>query len=216
MKNKPFFVIILIVLFAIGLAACERSASTPPPDEQGNYPLPEETQDVIGSLEEMMTQTAMASSAGTTPEEQATQAPEEQAGEGGAQEEPAPTATPEPPAEPKEYPIPNTYTLQRGEFPYCIARRFNISPSALLAKNSLTRASVTYPGQVLTIPKDAGKFDEGQRSLKAHPAKYTVQAGDTVFTIACVYGDVDPRAIEDANGLKGAYSLNVGDVLQIP
>jgi len=126
------------------------------------------------------------------------------------------TETQATPVPPKEYSVPNSYTLQKGEFPFCIARRFNISPGALLAANGLTSSSVTYVGQTLTIPKNAGAFDAGPRALKAHPEKYTVRAGDTVFSIACLYGDVDPRAIEDANGLSGAYTLQVGDSLQIP
>jgi len=112
--------------------------------------------------------------------------------------------------------VPKNYTLQKGEFPYCIARRFNISPGALLSKNGLTSASVTYAGQTLKIPKDAGSFDAGARSLKSHPADYTVRAGDTVYSIACQYGSVDPRAIEDHNGLSGAYTIKVGQVLHIP
>jgi LysM repeat protein len=119
-------------------------------------------------------------------------------------------------APPKEYSVPDKYTLQKGEFPFCIARRFNISPGALLAANGLTSSSVTYAGQTLTIPKNAGAFDAGPRALRAHPEKYTIRAGDTVYSIACLYGDVDPRAIEEVNGLSGAYTLPVGNTLQIP
>ena len=124
-----------------------------------------------------------------------------------------PEATPVPP---KEYPVPETYTLQKGEFPFCIARRFDISPGALLAANGLTSSSVTYAGQTLKIPQDAGPFDAGSRSLRDHPTDYTVQASDTVYSIACQFGAVDPRAIEDHNGLSGAYTLKVGQVLKIP
>ena len=106
--------------------------------------------------------------------------------------------------------------MQKGEFPFCLARRFNVAPSALLSANGLTTSSVTYPGQTLKIPKDAAKYNAGDRALKAHPTEYTVQAGDTVFSIACLFGDVDPRAIEDHNGLSGAYTIKVGQVLVIP
>ena len=57
---------------------------------------------------------------------------------------------------------------------------------------------------------------QGQRELKAHPDEYTVQANDTVYSIACIYGSVFPEAIEDHNGLDGAYTLKVGQVLVIP
>jgi len=212
MKNKQFLVFFVVIIIALTLAACERSASTPPPDE--TFPTLEGgTSDPMEALESNATKTAAA---------QAPDSGEEKPDEGA---ETAPTSTPTPEDKPeeatpvppdKEYSVPDNYTLQKGEFPYCIARRFDISPGSLLAANGLTSSSVTYAGQTLKIPKDAGTFDAGPRELKSHPDKYTVQAGDTVYSIACIYGSVDPRAIEDHNGLSGAYTLNVGDVLDIP
>jgi LysM repeat protein len=52
--------------------------------------------------------------------------------------------------------------------------------------------------------------------LKAHPADYTVKAGDTIYSIACDFGDVDPMAIAAANNLQAPYTLKVGDVIRIP
>ncbi len=213
MKNKRFLVFFVVIIFALTLAACERSASTPPPD----FPTMEGgTSDPMEALEQNATQTAAAlapDNGGETDGDEST--------DGG---ETAPSATLEPEAKPeatpvpedKEYPVPKNYSLQKGEFPYCIARRFDISPGALLAANGLTSSSVTFAGQTLKIPQDAGSFDAGARELRAHPDEYTVQAGDTVFSIACLYGSVDPRAIEDHNGLTGAYTLKVGQVLVIP
>ena len=225
MKSKHLFVFVLVLLLAWSLAACERSASSPPEDEAA-FPTLAGTQDTMETLGIYATQTAVAaeaegaSGAAEAPQEEA---PAEEPSEAPAEEAepPAEPAEPEPapeeaPAVPESYPVPDTYTLQKGEFPYCIARRFDISPGALLQANGLTTASTTYPGQELTIPKTAGAFDAGARSLRDHPGKYTVQAGDTVYKIACLYGDVDPRAIEAANGLSGAYSLNVGQEITIP
>ncbi len=207
MKNKQFLVFFVVIIIALTLAACERSASTPPPNSA--FPTLEGgTSDPINELENISTQTAAA------------QSPD--SGSEGSTDETTPTATPAPPeptatpVPPKDYPVPDSYTLQKGEFPYCIARRFDISPGALLAANNLTSSSITFAGQTLQIPKDAGPFDAGSRDLKAHPAQYTVQANDTVFSIACLYGSVYPEAIEDHNGLSGAYTLTVGQILNIP
>jgi LysM repeat protein len=41
-------------------------------------------------------------------------------------------------------------------------------------------------------------------------------AGDTIYTIACAFGDVDPNAIIVVNGLESPYTLTPGQVLQIP
>jgi LysM repeat protein len=204
------------------------------------------TQEPMDLLEEMATQTAMAQEAGaqegdaaaeegtaeegtseeavseegtaeegaaegTTPEEGGTAEGEtagETEAEAGGGEEPVTT--------PKEYKVPDTYTLKSGEFPYCIARRFNISPVALLSANGLNINSSVYPGTKLTIPKNAGAFDSGSRALRSHPTNYTVVSGDTVFSIACLFGDVDPRAIEEVNGFSGSYTLSAGQVIKIP
>ena len=49
------------------------------------------------------------------------------------------------------------YTLQNGEFPYCIARRFNVDPDALLSASGLTSPDIYYAGLTLTIPQ-SGAF----------------------------------------------------------
>ncbi len=125
-------------------------------------------------------------------------------------------ATPVPKSDVSAFPVPDTYTLQSGEFPYCIARRFDIAPSALLSANNLTSTSAISAGTVLTIPQDAPAYNLGERSILAHPTTYVVQSGDTVNSIACQFGDVDPRNIEAANNLSGDYTLSVGQSIQIP
>jgi len=112
-------------------------------------------------------------------------------------------------------PIPTTYTLHAGEYPYCIARRFNVNPAELLSLNGLTSSSQVTPGQVLQIPQTGHPFP-GTRALHPTPAVYTVKTGDTIYTVACYYGDVDPLAIAAANGLSAPYSLTAGQTLQIP
>lgn len=229
MKSKHLLVFVVLILIALALVACERSASTPPPDEgEGEvvFPTLEGTQSPIDELNAFATQTAIAQSGGSEGEGEGQPGGEtETEGEGQPEAQPTekPQATKEPeskpqatPAPTKEYPVPNNWTLRKGEFPYCLARRFDIAPNALLSANGLTSSSVTYAGQTLTIPKNAGAFNAGNRTLKAHPAEYTVRAGDTVYSIACQYGDVHPRAIEDANGLSGAYTIKAGQVLNIP
>lgn len=117
-----------------------------------------------------------------------------------------PTATPG---------LPATYTIQQGEWCYCLARRFNILAGTLIAANPACATGSIPPGSVLTIPQGAAPWD-GVRALVAHPASYTVRANDTIYTIACYYGDVDPNAIIYANSLQSPYTLTVGQILNIP
>jgi len=110
---------------------------------------------------------------------------------------------------------PATYVLQRGEFPYCLARRFDVNPEELLSLNGLTRGDVYYPNFSLKIPQ-TGSFP-GTRALKTHPTTYTVTASDqTVYGVACVFGDVDPSAIAQANNISVGAALTSGQTLNIP
>ncbi|MEW5940918.1 MAG: LysM peptidoglycan-binding domain-containing protein [Chloroflexota bacterium] len=110
---------------------------------------------------------------------------------------------------------PATYTLHSGEFPYCIARRFDVDPAELLALNGLTSGDVYMPGITLKIPQ-TGSFP-GERALRAHPTTYTVtSSNETFYSIACLFGDVFPEAIAQANGMSVDAALAVGKVLNIP
>ena len=110
---------------------------------------------------------------------------------------------------------PPTYELQRGEFPYCIARRFDVNPEQLLTANSLTRGDIYYPNLTLTIPASAGPFPP-PRALRTHPTTYTATAGQTVYGVACVFGDVYPSAIAAANNISESSVLTAGQQLSIP
>jgi len=121
-----------------------------------------------------------------------------------------PTSTPVPAGS-----RPTTYILQSGEFPYCIARRFNVDPDALLSASGLTSPDLYSVGDRLTIPQ-SGAFP-GSRALATHPTNYTVGSGDeTVNSIACKFGDVYPDAIASANGISASAKLTAGQVLKIP
>jgi LysM repeat protein len=110
---------------------------------------------------------------------------------------------------------PNSYTLHTGEYIYCIARRFDVNPTDLLALNGLTTSSYVYAGLELKIPQNGNPFP-GQRSLMKHPAMYTVSSGETIYSIACQFGDVTPEAIAYANNLGEPYKLQSGQELIIP
>lgn len=201
------------------------------------------TGDVMGQLELFVTQTAMAAQGGGAAQTQApgpvqaTAAPgtKPQATPGApvSTSQPAEATQPSQPAQPVATAVPagptatfvpvpsatpglpTTYVLQAGEFPFCIARRFNVNPSELLSASGLNTNSTFYAGMTLNIPQTGHTF-AGDRSLKAHPTTYTVGAGDTIFSIACGFGDADPNAIAFANSLTSPYKLTAGQTLQIP
>ncbi len=211
----------LFAVLAIALTACQRTASTPVPTQSLDFPGAP-TIENIQSIMVAGTQTAIAlygtpeggQEQPETPDPNATETPIVISGDTPAPENPTPlpAVTPIPATTDK----PSTYTLQKGEFPFCIARRFNIDPDELLALNGLTRSQSYFtPGTVLKIPQ-AGKAFPGARALLAHPTQYTVLSGDTIYSIACKFGDVDPLAIASQNGLQSPYSLTVGSQISIP
>jgi LysM repeat protein len=130
------------------------------------------------------------------------------------------TAAPVTPSAPITTPVPAgvrppTYTLQNGEFPYCIARRFNVDPEALISASNLVDPDVYYAGLKLTIPQ-SGAFP-GDPMLLAHPTTYTVLSGDeTVYSVACKFGNVYPEAIASASSISVSAKLTAGQKLQIP
>lgn len=213
MKKIAFAMIMMVLLLSLVLVGCTRSASKGPNDIATSTseipfpvnPNPNRITEIIG-----ITQTAAVQEGGEQPAEggsEATQAPVQDTAV------PTPTqvvvvvSTPTPGT-------PSTYTVQEGEFPYCLARRFNVNPADLLAINNI--GDYVAPGTTITIPKNSTWPSDFPRSLKNHPTAYTVQSGDTIYSIACTFGDVDPNQIIEANKLESPYNLTAGTTLQIP
>jgi LysM repeat protein len=241
MKSRHLFLFALLTLLTIILlSACVRPASTPPKSQSTSgtttteFPVPGTTEDVMSQLESLATQTAMAMTGGSSGAQQtpvatlpapATVAAGTAAPTTDGQAQPTavpPTVAPtQPQAQPqvviptKTPGLPSSYTLKGGEFPYCIARRFNVNPSEMLNQSGLSAGGVYPPGTVLKIPQSGGGFPDG-RALKNTPDTYTVSSGDTIYSIACLYGDVDPNEIAFANSLTSPYTLKVGQELYIP
>jgi LysM repeat protein len=232
MSKKLFILIMVVVLAGLLLSACQLRASRAPeptPTPTVDFPFPVGEGQDPELISNLLTQTA--SVGGGVPEQgQAQETPvpggeteeapsgedNDQAGGGVMQ----PEATPEPPQVAVAVPTvtrPATYTLQRGEWPICIARRYDLPIGALLSLNNLSMNSNVSAGTTLQIPQ-SGNWDpaNGSRSLRQHPTNYSVQAGDTVNSIACVFGDVSPEAIIAVNDLQSPYTLVAGQTLSIP
>ena len=232
MVPKRIVLLLALAALAIGLAACELSASTPPPAS----PTPDSAMSTLqAELGNIATQTAAAGGGvpvGTPQTPGGTPQATPGAGTPGAitpetPVEGAPAATEAPTEEaqePEEEPVdfefdepslPNSYSLHKGEFPFCIARRFDVDVSDLLSLNGLGVNSLVSVGYTLKIPQTGNGFN-GQRALEDHPDTYTVSSGDTIYSVACLYGDVYPEAIAQANDLAKPYNLRDGTKLHIP
>ena len=94
----------------------------------------------------------------------------------------------------------DTYTVQRGDTLYGIARRFNLTVDSLKSLNNLT-SNELYIGQVLQIKPIQGNT-------------YIVQRGDTLYSIANKYS-VSVNDLKEVNNLN-TNILYVGQELLIP
>ncbi len=208
---KKVVLIAVVALAALLLfAACERSASnsplgTPTTGGSNGQPTGISLVEAWGTSTAIYKQTAEALlTASPTPAVTVTQA-DTTPGTATPTVIIVPTSTPGRPA---------SYTLQSGEFPYCIARRFDVNPADLLALNGIGSGQVLQPGAALKIPQ-SGSFP-GSRALHDHPTTYKVAVNDSIYKIACYFGDVDPTSIAAANGISLSTKLTTGRVLNIP
>lgn len=218
MSKKVIVIIALSIAAILLFAACERSASKPPlstPTAAGSTALPTGISLVQawGTSTAVYLQTAAAQGL-VSPTPIPTQNSLTLVPPTGAATTPVAGTTPAfivPTLTPGR---PSTYTLQSGEFPYCIARRFNVNPDDLLALNGLSSGQILQPGLQLRIPS-TGSFP-GDRALRTHPTQYTVAVDDNIYKVACYFGDVDPSSIAAANGIAVTTPLATGKILNIP
>lgn len=220
--HKTSKIILLVALaLLLTLTACNRQASKAPvtvPTATGEAPFPFTTP---GDVTQFGTQTAIASTPGAggaatpqviiateTPQAEAQQPAQQE--QGAAQPEAAVVNTP-------VIERPTSYSLQKGEWPICIARRYNLDIPSFFAANGLNMNSKPAAGTTLKIPSGGSwNANYGARSLRQHPTTYTVASGDSVYTIACNFGDVDPASILAVNGFANASDVKSGQSIKIP
>lgn len=225
--NRGLTIASTLLLVAMLISACEQPYSTQPavtntpidPNSFFSTPIPDQPGN-MDDVENITTQTALAGNATqtsapldgtTTPTPMIELVPTLTATQAVVV---VPTSTSVPAGS-----KPSTYVLKNGEFPYCIARRFNVEPDDLLRLSGLSasQADSLSAGTVLTIPQ-SGSFP-GDRSWHDHPATFTVgvtYATNTVYGVACYYGDIEPSVIAQNNGIAVDATLSAGQTLNIP
>lgn len=103
-----------------------------------------------------------------------------------------------------------TYTAKAGDTLYSIARKYNVTVAALAKANNITNYNLIRVGQVLVIPGTTAPTPPPATSVK-----YTVKAGDTLYSIASKY-NTTVAAIASANKITNTNLISVGQVLIIP
>ena len=198
--------IIPLVLLAL-VAACTRSASTPPPGEgEDGAPADSQQATMEAVRSALLTQTAEAGDG--SPAEVATQAPPE-------------ASTPMPEGETPEATAVGIvyveYTVQEGDWIFTIAEAFAVDPQAILDLNGLASPDQITVGMVIKIPPSTG---QAPTAVPTSPSGgggtvHTVQPGEWIWQIGRNYG-VDPDAIIAANDLDNPSLIFPGMELIIP
>ena len=97
----------------------------------------------------------------------------------------------------------NQYIVKKGDSLYSIANKYNTSIEDIKKQNNLT-SNILQIGQKLTIPT----------TIKPDYTVYTVQKGDSLWSIANKYGISINDIIQENN--LGTTMLNIGQQILIP
>ena len=109
------------------------------------------------------------------------------------------------------------YIVQSGDTLYSIARRSGVSLNTLLSINGLSQSSIIFPGQSLTVGQSDGRtVSAGYMPSKTTSTSgtYTVQAGDTLYSIARRSG-VSLNTLLSINGLSQSSVIHPGQTLSV-
>jgi len=131
----------------------------------------------------------------------------------------------------------SSYKVQAGDTLSFIAQRFGVSSKQLREANKMGEISLIRVGQILSIPtagerKDRSSSEEGskaklskksaksktvpaQKSLPKEEPHYTVQSGDTLFSIARRY-HTPLQDLMSLNGISPTDIIKPGQELKIP
>ena len=207
-QRLRYLVPAILVIIALSFTACTRSASTPPPSDEGeaqDAPV-DDTQATMDAVRSgILTQTAQVS--------------EGDEGEPTATNTPIVTgtlvvATPE--ATLTAMGI-TEYTVKQGDWIWQIARSFDVDPQEIIDLNELTSPGSIQVGMVLQIPVPSVSPEATGTpgTAEAGGIVHIVKPGEWIWQIARTYG-VDPQSIIDANNLVNPRMIQPGQELVIP
>lgn len=101
------------------------------------------------------------------------------------------------------------HVVKRGETIAAIAKQHSVSISTVLSINNLSAKAIIFPGQRLKIGSVIPKSE-----TKSVPNEHTVQAGETLASIANFYG-IQLEALMKANGFKESSLVYAGQKLKL-
>ena len=108
------------------------------------------------------------------------------------------------------------HTIQPGETLAVIAQRYGVGVNDLASANGIADAHSIYAWQQLSIPSGGNAVNVAPSSFSAPSAgsTYTVQRGDTIFSIALRHG-LSAETLMSANGITDPHFIHSGLELRV-
>jgi len=101
------------------------------------------------------------------------------------------------------------YTIQPGDTLSSIARLYQVSVESIVELNNIQNPNLVYPGKKLLLPENAvDPFGNGV-------VNYTVQRGDTLYSIARRFGTTIAELVR-INNIQNPSLIRVGQEFVIP
>ena len=205
------WLIVLVVLLAIFLVACERPLRDLEETPTSEAPLSTPADQLLIPTPEI-------------PQPSGSDLP--LTGEVGGQEA---QTTEEPAAvDAGQNPQPTTYVVQAGDTLGAIAQQNNITVEELAAANGITNVDSLEIGQTLLIPVSGTQTQQPTTATEPPPTQstepdtqpgseiiHTVQAGDNLFRIGLRYG-FTAEELAAYNGIPDPRYIDVGQQIRIP
>ena len=108
-----------------------------------------------------------------------------------------------------------TYTVKAGDTLYSISRRFGMSLSQLVSANGISTSSIIQPGETLRVAGGEVTSSVVRTNTTATSGgHYTVQAGDTLYSIARRNG-MNLSSLLSLNGLSQSSMIYPGQRLTL-
>ena len=104
-----------------------------------------------------------------------------------------------------------SYTVKAGDTLSVIAAKFGVTVQSIVSANNIKNANLISIGQILKIPGKGGGTTPPPATTTT---KYTVKAGDTLYSIALKHHTTVSKIVKD-NNIPNANLIRVGQVLVI-
>ncbi|MEM7032760.1 MAG: LysM peptidoglycan-binding domain-containing M23 family metallopeptidase [Chloroflexota bacterium] len=108
-----------------------------------------------------------------------------------------------------------TYIIQAGDSLSKIANKYDISLSRLADRNDIDNPNLIFVGQKIAIPQENVLSNASSDAVSSSSQAYTIQPGDTLFTIANQF-EISLSSLAEANSINNVDIIRIGQVLLIP